>query len=115
MNATRRGAARAHVQFCCILMNDSKTTGRPAALDPIMCRQVQHPHLGPNDASKVKVQFTLAQVTRAQRGSRGIALLFLYPRRYMGVDGQCHAPAALPPGEDPVSVVQEAGWVPGPV
>jgi len=33
----------------------------------------------------------------------------------MGVGGQCHAPAALPPGKDPVPIVQEAGWAPGPV
>jgi hypothetical protein len=37
---------------------------------------------------KVKVKFTL-QATKAQRWSRGIALLFLWPR---------HAPTALPPG-----------------
>ena len=29
--------------------------------------------------------------------------------------GQRHAPAALYPGKDPVSIVQEAGWAPGPV
>jgi len=29
--------------------------------------------------------------------------------------GQCHASAALYPGKDPVPVVQEAGWAPGPV
>jgi hypothetical protein len=29
--------------------------------------------------------------------------------------GQHHAPAALPPGKDPVPVVQEAGWAPEPV
>jgi hypothetical protein len=30
----------------------------------------------------------------------------------MGVDAQCHAPAALPPGQkkNPVPIVQEAGW-----
>ena len=33
----------------------------------------------------------------------------------MGVGGQRHAPAALPPGKDPVPTVQEAGWAPGPV
>ena len=33
----------------------------------------------------------------------------------MGVGGQHHAPAALPPGKDPVPIVQEAGWAPGPV
>ena len=31
------------------------------------------------------------------------------------VSGQQHAPAALYPGKDPVPVVQEAGWDPGPV
>ena len=33
----------------------------------------------------------------------------------MGVGGQHHAPAALPSGKDPVAIVQEAGWAPGPV
>jgi hypothetical protein len=43
-----------------------------------MCRHVQQPPLGPNDASKVKVRFTLGQTTRVQREKRGKALLFLY-------------------------------------
>ena len=29
--------------------------------------------------------------------------------------GQRHAPAALYPGKEPVPIVQEAGWAPGPV
>jgi hypothetical protein len=29
------------------------------------------------------------------------------------VVGQHHAPAVLPPGKDPVPIVQEAGWAPG--
>ena len=33
----------------------------------------------------------------------------------MGVSGQRHAPAALYPRENPVPVVQGAGWAPGPV
>jgi hypothetical protein len=33
----------------------------------------------------------------------------------MGVRGQPHAPAASTPGKDPVPIVQEAGWAPGPV
>ena len=33
----------------------------------------------------------------------------------MGVGGQPHAPAASTPGKDPVRIVQEAGWAPGPV
>jgi len=33
----------------------------------------------------------------------------------MGVGDQPHAPAASTPGKDPVPIVQEAGWAPGPV
>jgi hypothetical protein len=33
----------------------------------------------------------------------------------MRVGGQRHAPAALIPGKDPVPILQEAGWAPGPV
>jgi hypothetical protein len=33
----------------------------------------------------------------------------------MGVGGQLHTLAASTPGKDPVSIVQEAGWAPGPV
>jgi hypothetical protein len=32
-----------------------------------------------------------------------------------GVGGQRHGPAYLPPGKDPVSIVQDAGWAPGSV
>ena len=32
-----------------------------------------------------------------------------------GVRGQRHAPATLYPGKDAVQIVQEVGWVPGPV
>jgi len=33
----------------------------------------------------------------------------------MGVGGQPHAPAASTPGKEPVPILQEAGWAPGPV
>jgi len=33
----------------------------------------------------------------------------------MGVVAQRHDLSALPPGKDPVPVVQEAGWAPGSV
>ena len=66
---------------------------------------------------KVKVKVTLVQALRlctgrtAHRGSRGIALLFLDhgTRRRWGVS------ATLPPGKDPVPIVQEAGCAPTPV
>jgi hypothetical protein len=47
----------------------------------------------------LKVKFILEKATKAQRGSRCIALLFLQPRRYMGVGGQRHAPTDLLPGK----------------
>jgi len=33
----------------------------------------------------------------------------------MGVGGQRHGPATLHPGNDPVPLLKEAGWAPGPV
>jgi len=33
----------------------------------------------------------------------------------MGVGGQRHVPAAFTPGKDPVPILQQAGWAPGPV
>jgi len=33
----------------------------------------------------------------------------------MGWEGQPHAPAASTPGKDPIPIVQEAWWAPGPV
>ena len=46
---------------------------------------------------KVLVKFTLGQAMKIDRGSRGTGLFFLWPRRQIGVHGQGHAPAALPP------------------
>jgi len=45
----------------------------------------------------VKVKFTLEHATKAQRGSRGVAVLLT--SALDGVGGQCHAPAALTPGK----------------
>ena len=33
----------------------------------------------------------------------------------MGMGGQRHAPAAFTPEKDPVPIIQEAGWAPGPL
>ena len=51
----------------------------------------------------------------AQRVGRGIALLFNDRGTRRGVSGQQHASAALYPRKDPVPILQEAGWAPGPV
>ena len=47
--------------------------------------------------------------------SRGIAVLFLGPVQSRRGGGQPHAPAASTPGKDPVLILHEAGWAPGPV
>ena len=62
---------------------------------------------------------TLVQALRlctgrtAHRGSRGLALLFLYhgTRRWWGVS-VTHRPL-FTPWKDPVPIVQETGWAPG--
>ena len=77
--------------------------------------------VSPVNKVKVKVKFTLVQAPRlctgrtAHRWSRGIALLFLDhgTRRGWGV-----SVTPLPhfnSGKDPVPIVQEAAWAPGPV
>ena len=43
----------------------------------------------------------------------GIAPTHSQPRRWKWVDGQHRSPAALPPGKDPVFLVQEAEWALG--
>jgi hypothetical protein len=48
---------------------------------------------------------------REQRYSSIISLTWAID----GVGGQRHAPAALPPGKDPVPIAEEAVWAPGPV
>ena len=70
---------------------------------------------------KVKVKCTLVQALRlctdrtAHRGSRGIAVPFLDhgTRRGWGVS-VTHRPL-FTPGKEPVPIVHEAGWAPGPV
>jgi hypothetical protein len=60
---------------------------------------------------EVKVRFLVEQAMKAQRGSRGIALLFLTS----ALDGDVWStprPGRFTPGNNPV---QEAGWAPGPV
>jgi hypothetical protein len=49
------------------------------------------------------------QTTKALKNSRVITLLCLDLGTKKGVRGQFHAPAALPPGKDPVPIVQETG------
>jgi hypothetical protein len=52
---------------------------------------------------------------KTRSGNKGIALLFLQPRRQVGFDSQGHAPAILPPGKRLSTIKQEAGWAPAPM
>jgi len=47
--------------------------------------------------------------------SRSIAVIFLGPRLSRWGGGHPHVPAASTPGKEPVPIVQENGWAPGPV
>jgi hypothetical protein len=49
------------------------------------------------------------------QGPRGGALLILNLGVRRGVGGQHHTASRFTPGKDPVPIVQEAGWAPGPV
>ena len=64
---------------------------------------------------KVKVKFTLEQATKAQRGSRSIAVLLLQSRRYMGCVINATPRPLYPPGKDPVPIVQVFEWATRPV
>ena len=69
----------------------------------------------------VKVRVTLVQALRlctgrtAHRGSRGIALLFHDHGTRRGRGVSVTSRPLFTPGKDPVRIVQEAGWAPGPV
>ena len=63
---------------------------------------------------KVKVKWSRYRPGVAQRVGRGIALLFHDRGTRRVVSVQQHAPAALYLGKDPVPILQEAGWAPGP-
>ena len=70
---------------------------------------------------KVKVKVTLVQALRlctgrtTHRGSRGIALHFHDHGTRRGLRVSVTPRPLFTPGKDPVHIVQEAGWAPGPV
>jgi hypothetical protein len=70
---------------------------------------------------KKRVKVTLVQALRfctrstAHRGSRGIALLFHDHGTRRGRGVSVTPRQLFTPGKDPVPIVQEAGWAPGPV
>jgi hypothetical protein len=62
------------------------------------------------------IKFSLEQATKAQRGSRGIAYSFfnLGATRWGWMVNATPRPL-YPRERDPVPIVYEAGWAPGPV
>jgi len=70
---------------------------------------------------EVKVKCTLVQALRlctgrtAHRGSRGITLLFHDHGTRRGLGVSVTPRPLFTPGKDPVPILQEAGWAPGPV
>jgi len=70
---------------------------------------------------QAKKKCTLVQALRlctsrtADRGNRGIALLFLDYGTRRGEGVSFTARSLFTPGKDPVPILQEAGWAPGPV
>ena len=61
--------------------------------------KLQYKYIHTNMRPCIKVKVLPQQATKAHRVSRGTALLFLDLGTQMGVGGQHHAPAALPPGK----------------
>jgi len=53
---------------------------------------------------------------KSQSGSNLTALIFILPRRYMGVGGwSMPRPGRLTEGKDTLPIANEAGWSPWPV
>ena len=84
---------------------------RPGSLNKAVCAS----------SLKVNVKYTFVQALRlctgctAHRESRGIALLFHDHGTRRGWGASVTPRTLFTPGKDPVPIVQEAGWAPGPV
>jgi hypothetical protein len=52
---------------------------------------------------------------KAQRWGRGIALLSFFTSALEGGGWSAPRLVRFTPGKDPIQIVQEAGWAPGPV
>jgi len=66
-------------------------------------------------SSSKKVKFSRYRPGVAQRVGTGIALLFHDRGTRRGWVVSSTPPPYFTPGKDPVPILQEAGWVPGPV
>lgn len=73
---------------------------------------IQKSHLS---GKLTKLKFTIEQTTKAQRGSRGVAVLFLNLAARRGWVVNATPWSLYAWVRDVVPIVKEAGWVPGPV
>jgi len=73
------------------------------------------PHRGFVELLKVKVKWSRYRPSLAQRVVRGIALLFYDRDTRRGWVVSSTPRPHFTPGKDPVPILQEAGWAPGPV
>ena len=64
---------------------------------------------------EVKINITLEQTTKAQRGSMGYSSTLPLTSGLDGGEWMTPRPRRFTPRKDPVPIVQEAGWTPGPV
>jgi len=67
------------------------------------------------DKVKVKVTVNTRTGHAGPEGEKRYSSTLSLTSALDGVGGQRHAPAALAPGKEPVPILQEAGWAPGPV
>ena len=80
-----------------------------------MCLIIWHSKYGVRYVVKVKVKWSRYRPSVAQRVGRGIALLFHDRGTRRGWVVSSTPRPHFSPGKDPVSILQEAGWAPGPV
>ena len=85
------------------------------ALKPVAVKKVFKTIQWTNKGNKVKVKWSHCRPGVAQRVGRGIALLFHDRGTRTGWVVSSTPQPHFTPGKDPVPIVQEAGWVPGPV
>ena len=93
----------------------------PSVVCQTECNRGTSTMRGPGPTRAVKVKFTLVQTLKlctgrtAHRGSRVIALPFLDHGTRRGWGVSVTPQLIFTPGKDPVPIVQETGWAPGPV
>ena len=123
-NRNNKGYFTLSSKFITIIQRVNRCAGRPCYYVPAkksllyVCRQLP---TTPMSRAVKGVKCTLVEALRlctsrtSHRGTRGIALLFHDHGIRKGWGVSVMPRPLFTPGKDPVPVVQEAGWAPGPV